>query len=425
MGGKAAILLVLGFSTIFLVFTRNNSRVATTALQNFSDYYTETKVNNLAQSAANMAAHKVFENNSWSAGFPKTDFDGGKIETTVALAGSLKIITSTARFNGKEKTVKVKLKREDYSKYGNFYGHISAIPATGDTFRGPFHVNSNLITYGDPVFMGKVTMKGNLRKWGPTKNPDFQKGYEKGVDKPVDFDTTGMRTAASLNGAVIKDTTGAGHKVDVKIRLLGNGKITYKYRIFDGSPKWSKRKTVPLKTFAPNGLIFVEKGNVFIKGTLKGKLTVVASARGNSHAGNIFQTDDIKYKNDPRIDKTSDDMLGLVAENNIRLQYNNHTKHHDIITQASMFAKNGNIGPDNRLVNNDGVLSRWKILGGLIANDIRVTARYSWSTGKPYKGYQFVHTYDERFKIKSPPHFPQLKYEVVSWFESLPKEIDD
>jgi len=195
------------------------------------------------------------------------------------------------------------------------------------------------------------------------------------------------------------------------------GKIKYQYRIFDGSPTWTTAKTLPINTLTPNGVIYVEHGDVQIKGILNGRLTVVASTQGNSDGGNIYQTDDLMYNEDPTVDSHVDDMLGLVAENNIRLQYNNDTKHHDIITQASMFAKNGNIGPDDALVNNDGVLSRWKILGGLIANDIRVTARYSWSTGKPYKGYQFVHTYDKRFKIKSPPHFPQLKYEVVSWFE--------
>jgi len=417
MGGKAAILLVLGFSMIFLVFTQNNSRVSTTAIQNFTDYYTKTKVNNMAQAAANMAAQKVFKDNRWNTGFPQTDFDGGKIEVTVATAGSLKIITSTASFNEETKTVKVKLKREDYSKYGNFYEHVSAIPATGDTFRGPFHVNSDLKTWGDPVFMGKVTMKGNLVKWGPTKNPDFREGYERGKDKPLDFDTLGMRSFAKANGLVLKDTTGNGRKIQVKLKLLSNGNVKYRYRIFDGTPTWTSPKTTPLKTLTPNGLIYVEHGDVFIKGTLNGQLSVVASTQKHSDGGNIYQTDDLKYNTDPLVDPHAPDILGLIAEKNIRLQYNNNTKHHDIITQASMFAKNGNIGPDNRLVNNDGVLSRWKILGGLIAKDIRVTAKYSWSTGKPYKGYQFVHTYDPRLRIKSPPHFPQLKYEVVSWFE--------
>ncbi|MCP5061422.1 MAG: hypothetical protein GY936_03040 [Ignavibacteriae bacterium] len=148
MGGKASLLLVLGFSMIFLVFIQSNSKVTMSAVDNTSKYYYETKVNNIAIAAANMAAHEVFNNNSWNSGFGTTSFDGGEYQVSVAMAGSLKVVTTTATYEGYSKTISVKLKREDYSKYGNFYGKSNwAIPATGDTFRGPFHVNDNLKTW--------------------------------------------------------------------------------------------------------------------------------------------------------------------------------------------------------------------------------------------------------------------------------------
>ena len=163
-------------------------------------------------------------------------------------------------------------------------------------------------------------------------------------------------------------------------------------------------------------MIYIERGDVRIKGTLNGKATVVASKKGKSGCGNIYQIDDLQYKDDPTVIGTSDDILGLVAEENIRIEYNADTKHHDIITQASMFALNGSIGPDNQLISNDGVLTSWKILGGLIANTTRVTAHYSGST--PYEGYKFVHRFDQRFMRAVPPHFPHTKnFEVVSWYE--------
>ena len=124
----------------------------------------------------------------------------------------------------------------------------------------------------------------------------------------------------------------------------------------------------------------------------------------------------MEYNSNPKTDPNSKDVLGLVAEDNIRLQYNNETKHKDIVTQASMFALNGNIGPDNQLVGNDGKLASWKILGGLIANTTRVTAHYSGSV--PYEGYRFVHSYDNRFMTYAPPFFPNTKsLEIVSWYE--------
>ncbi len=472
MGGKAAMLLVLGFSLIFLVFGNNFNSLTTRAVINQSDYYTETMAHNIAVAGANLAANAVFMNKSWDAGYNKLPYQGGIInvyvtnptgssskvkvchkpgtpaEHTISIPSSAVsahiahgdylgdcgggsstsntvVIYSEGIFPDPDNcppniepdtfSVYVELQPSNFAKYGNFYDRMSAIPATGDTFHGPFHVNSTMKTWGSPVFFGKVTSKGGLVMYN-TKNPEFHGGYESGINQERPWDTTNFRTVALSGGAIIRDTTGSGKRVDVQMEFLSNGKVKYRYRIFDGSATWTPYKVENLTSFAPNGLIYVEKGNVFIKGTLKGKATVVATKHGVSHCGNIYQTDDLKYKTDPRVDPSSEDMLGLIAEQNIRLKYNNNTKHDDIITQASMYAMKGSVGPDNRLVRNDGYLASWKILGGIIAHDVRVTAHYNWSG--PYEGYKFVHDYDERFLNKVPPYFPHTKnYEVVSWFE--------
>ena len=54
MGGKAAILMVLGFSMIVMVFLQNNNRVSTTAVENLTEYFLETKAENIANAAANI-----------------------------------------------------------------------------------------------------------------------------------------------------------------------------------------------------------------------------------------------------------------------------------------------------------------------------------------------------------------------------------
>ena len=102
MGGKGALLLVLGFSTLFLVFIRNNSRVSSTAVDNLSEYYYQTKTSNIAMAGANFAAHTIFKDNSWDAGFTKTDFDGGTYEVNVAIAGSIKVVTAIGKYEGYE-----------------------------------------------------------------------------------------------------------------------------------------------------------------------------------------------------------------------------------------------------------------------------------------------------------------------------------
>ncbi len=87
----------------------------------------------------------------------------------------------------------------------------SAIPATGDIFQGPFHVNDQMKTWGSPEFFGKVTSKKGLTMYN-TKDPVFHGGYESGVDVERPFDTTGMRTAGSAGGLVLKDPNGTGKR---------------------------------------------------------------------------------------------------------------------------------------------------------------------------------------------------------------------
>ncbi|VAX27862.1 hypothetical protein MNBD_IGNAVI01-1958 [hydrothermal vent metagenome] len=463
MGGKAAILLVLGFSVIFLVYGHRFNRLSTDSVDNLSNYYVETKAHNIAVSAANLAANELFRDKTWETGFDNVSFDGGTynvyVSNNVTSSGKVIIchippgnsaaqktmtlpasaisghqhhgdilgpcpgdvmdeqkatIVAEGTYQGITKVVTVDLRPSYFSKFGNYYAKITAMPATGDTFNGPFHTNGKLTTWGTPVFWGKTTAKRGLRKKGYPKDPKFYGGFESGVDIPLEFDTTGMRKAASLGGKVFRDTTNSNQKTKVKLEFLSNGDVEYKQKI--GSGPWSPEVTVPLISLAPDGVIFVERGNVYVKGTLNGRLTVVASKKGKSGCGNIYQTDDLKYNSDPRANPNSTDVLGLVAENNIRIQYNNDTRHDNVITQASMFALKGNIGPDNALVKNDHKLASWKILGGLIAKTTRVTAHYN-SAG-PYEGYRFVHSYDDRFMTYVPPYFPHTRnLEIVSWYE--------
>ena len=90
MGGKAAILLVLGFSLIFLVIGHNFSNIVNKSIDNSIRYFTESNAHNLAVSGANMAAAEIFFDNTWDDGFSNLSYNGGTINVSVAnpLAGS-------------------------------------------------------------------------------------------------------------------------------------------------------------------------------------------------------------------------------------------------------------------------------------------------------------------------------------------------
>jgi len=454
-------LLVIGFSLIFMSVSNNFNTLSIKSIEGYSTYFQETMAYNIAVSGANMAANQIFMDRTWETGYSNISLNGGTLNVFVSNSASgatgkviichcppgnfgarhtlnipaaavaahlahgdylgvcdaaqgyddqIATIISQGTYNGVTKTINVELRPASFAKYGNFYATMSAQPATGDTFNGPFHVNGKLFTSGSPVFWGKVTNKSGLTMQGNPKDPKFYGGYQTGIDIPNDFDTTGMRTNA---GKIFKDTTGTGKTTDVKLYFNTDGTVTYSSRLGTGS--YSTAKTVPLTTLAPNGMIYVEKGNVYTKGTVNGRVTVVATKKGSSGYGKVFFEDNIQYKSDPKTNPSSTDMLGIVAESDIRIQDNATTRGKDIITQASMYSVTGTVGPEDGLVS-QSFLGRWKILGGVIAADTRVTATYSGST--PVKGLKFVHSFDDRFMTQVPPYFPKTKYyEIVSWFE--------
>ena len=68
MGGKASLLLVLGFSSIFAIMGVEMLKSSNEATDNYVKYFERTEAHNLAVSGANMAANEIFINKFWMAG---------------------------------------------------------------------------------------------------------------------------------------------------------------------------------------------------------------------------------------------------------------------------------------------------------------------------------------------------------------------
>jgi len=74
MSGKATLLLIVGFSLIFLVVSKNFGDVSNRAVDNFVDYYTQTVAHDIAISGANIAANNIFLDPTWSSGYSNVPF---------------------------------------------------------------------------------------------------------------------------------------------------------------------------------------------------------------------------------------------------------------------------------------------------------------------------------------------------------------
>ena len=417
MGGKAILFLVIGFSTLLLIMEKNISTASNRAVDNMASYYVRTNVHNIAVSGANVAANQIFLDQTWTAGYSNIPFSNGSYTVTVNVLNAFtntRQIVSVGSYEGYTDTVFVTLQPSSFAKYAyfsGFEGTSTIFWVTGDTVWGPLHTQDKMTINGDPVFNGKVTTKDKLVITGYS-NPQFNGGYQSGVDIPIPGDGTANLKAMADNGGV--DFT--GHDT-VYVTFAGDS-IKYKYSY--NSPYNSALGS----SLAPNGTIFASGATLRIQGTVKGKYSIGCSGvtTGSGHhtttnGGNVYLDGDIVYNTDPRKDPTSTDLLGIVAQNNVLIT-DNSTNTGDINIQASVYAETGGFGAENydtRSLN--GTIN---VYGGITNYNRLPVGTFTTHGSKTIMTSGFLKNYrfDNRFMVVSPPGFPATgNFEIVSWYE--------
>ena len=425
MGGKASILLVLGFSMIFLVIGFNFGSLSTKSVENNIEYFSNSKSHNIAVSGANIALNHLFNDKDWDAGISNLSFDNGIINVTVNSDSSYKVVTSTGVFEDSESQVIVKLQPSSYAKFAWYSGNMSSkVFVTGDTVWGPFHTQSKLNINGDPVFWGKVT---SLKGLSITKgNPKFYGGYESGIDVPlpVNYQFTNEKSMA-IDGVVNHGGSSYFEGTDVWLTFNSDGTVTYRTGSGSDSSLYSAPITQSLNAFAPKGVIYVKKGNIYASGTVNGKITVAVGESSGAGNGNLYLVDNLTYRNSPMIfdpnqnkyikNESCSDMLGLLATNNVIVaNTNENVNQKDIRIDASIFCAQGGFTIEDKTIPPSGTIF---LRGGMVAAKEELVAQLD-NKGVVKNGYKKHVIFDERFMLQIPPVFPGTgKFEIVSWYE--------
>lgn len=414
MGGRVSLLLVLAFSALFGLIGAQMLRTTNEATDVYVDYFKKTKAHDLAVSGANIACNEIYLNTFWKNGYSNLSIDGGNVNVSVDSFGTnQRKLFSASNYDGYKDTVIVWLEPKNFAQYGNFYDKMAAWAATGDTFSGPFHTNDNLLCFGDPVFLGYTTTQKGVVLNDNKSHPEFHGGLQEGVYIPLEFDTSMIMAAARTGGRIFKDSSNK-KIIDVKLDLNNDGSITYSQSV--GGAPWSAPKTEQIADMAPNGVICVERGNVYLKGILNGRLSILALKMKTNGAGIIHIVDDVTYNTNPLKDPTSTDMLGIIAEDYVQVDYD--PARGDLDVQASVYSQGDGILIENYQKYPAAYLMN--LLGGIIGKRVLPTAEYYWDGKKyvPTNGYSYVHKYDERFNKMVPPFFPLTKfYRIVAWQE--------
>lgn len=407
MGGKASLLLVLGFSLIFMVAGKNFNNMATSTTTNVSNYYLDAKTHTLAASGVNIVINKLFLDATVTDQTFNYNLDGGTIAVTLSTINAyqnIRQLLAVGSFGGSSSTIKIVLKPSLFSKFAYFSNDEGSniYWASKDTVWGPFHTNDNMLIQNSPVFYGKVTIGGTVTKNPSNSTPKFLGGFQQGVQ--ITIPTTGVltvQTAAAAGGA---NTT---NKPLVYFEFRGD---SVRYSTSGSGSTWTYKLA---STYAPNGVINFTNSEVHLSGTVKGSYTIAASGT-TGNQGSIYIDNDIVYNTNPLTNPNSTDMLGIVAQDNVWVTNNTNNNTNGVKIQASIYAQTGSFGAEN--YDTRPIAGFIDLYGGITQN-IR-GAVGTLNNGVVNHGFSKHYRYDDRLLVSYPPSYPGCgSFEVVSWFE--------
>ena len=406
MSGKAVLIVVAGFSLIFLVVGQNFGNISNRSVDNYVDYFNETIAHNIAVSGANMAANEIYIDPLWDDGYDNIQYQNGELDIEVNIIDvyqNHREIVATGEYEGVSSTVRVTLAPSKFSKFAYYsvYEGGSIWWTKNDTVWGPFHTQDYIRCYRHPVFYGKATTKKNLIYYTSKEKdkPYFYGGFEKGVNLPLPTDGV-----AKLELIADDDGFKFSGQDTVYMRFeLDTLKFRYSYNDPDSS--------LYLPGASPNGVVFAKNSVVRLSGTVRGQYSVGCS--GSMGKGKIYLDDDIVFEKDPRIYPSSTDLLGIVAKNEV-IMTDNTPNHDDINIHASIYCETGGFGAEN--YSTRPVSGNINLLGGIIQHTRRAVGTFN-QYGIA-SGFSKRYRYDDRLMIASPPGFPGTgSFEIVSWLE--------
>lgn len=413
MGGKAALIVVIGFGILLGYVANSLSVIATRAQGNMSVYAGATESHNLAITGANVGLARLYQDTSWRGTQTNTltsSLNGSFTYSVANGANGLPLLRSISTYRGSSEilhdTVEVKFGANSYQSFSlfawmtNSEGNVTWI--SGDTVWGRVHSNSTMHMSGTPAFMEKLTTTNGIDpKPGVAPNKAvFKKGYETGV-APIKFpdDLTTIANASMMGGrsytgdVEVKLKAGTASDEDGYALVYSKGKLIDSVKFTDG-------------TF--NGVLGAT-GTVTLSGTVDGKLSIYSPKQ-------VYIVDNIMYANRT---SASNDLLGIVCEKNVVVA-DNTANSGDCVIDGCIFSRSGSFTAEN--YDSGKPRGRLSVLGSIVQDTRGAVGTFSGSTLKTgfLKGYRF----DSRLADPSfrPPGFPGFytqTYAIGSWWESV------
>lgn len=417
--GKSSIVYVVGLCIISSIAILSISATGTGSIDNYTSYYGRTMTHNIAVTGANIGTQMLMFDPASATNLVNTTYAGGTFDMYIVKGGDSAWVYSYSEIDLSPEvirdTVIACLRFTSFGKYGWFtdaekngyagspYYGADDWKITGDSVFGAAHTNKQFHLGGAPFFNDKVTATTAplLMSVNGVKAPVYKAGYQWGITvaRPTSNMTRILSTAA-LGGAVFSNT-------DVALTFLDD-KVAVKIPPATGLVR---NDTVAISTLAPNGVIAVNNGDLRIKGTYQGSLTV------SSVTGNIWlDGNGVVAHDNPATDPNSDDMMGIVANKSIYISKDlTRTTSSVFNIQAAVFSQLGELTAESFWTLPKS--GRVNLFGGVTqatAGSLGV-----FNSGGLQNGMYYSVRHDVRFDFKSPPAYPiSSKYELASWWEN-------
>lgn len=319
-------------------------------------------------------------------------------------------VTSTGIFGNTTRILANYVQVDNYARYLWFtdrevFSGSNVWFNTNDTLNGPTHTNGHFNIAGDPVFQSEVRSVDDYLRYynngnninstqlsnAPYDEPTFQEGVGFGAETiNMPSQALSLRSAAASGGIYLQGNS--------TVVLNSNGTMN----VTNSKKKWNnKNMAIPA-----NGALFVNGGNLTISGTLNGRLTVGASS-------DVVIPNSIVYADDPRVNSSSDDTMGIISESDIVIDdaapSNMEIDACAMALNTSFMMENYWVGPAK------GTLT---VYGGIIQDERGPVGTFNGSTGQKVSGYSKNYSYDSRLLSSPPPFMPTTgDYITLSWEE--------
>jgi len=295
---------------------------------------------------------------------------------------------------GRRFKTRILLKRLPFSHFAQVIDRWDPqVQLHDDEIIGRMHINSRFNVLHDseatPRFLGKVsTSAAGFNMMGRSRSRQSEVFHE------------GVETRASRIplAAQLKHYERVSMETNARVHeLAGNTRIRF---MADGSYSWTdirSRTSHYGDAAAGESVYFIAArgSTVFVQGVVSGRFLVYSPQK-------IVVEGNLVYGRDPRIDRDSNDYLGLVCDRDIEVARHYVTGSGDLLIQAALFAK-------RRIVVTDTHQARFETLsiyGSLTAGSLTESEpRYATRV-----------EYDPRFEQWRPPRFPSTnRFAAEHW----------